>query len=85
VPGQADGATLSTLKPRVDRIAAGWTTTRRYYSGLTAARDLEAAIRSIQPDATPLAVDLALVQERGTDGAMRHIVAFLLELPPDES
>lgn len=85
VPAQADDGALATLKPRVDRVAAGWTTTRHYYSGLTTARDLEAALGNIQPAVTPLAIDLALVQKRGPDGAMRHVVAFVLELPPGGS
>jgi hypothetical protein len=80
LPGP-DGSALAALKPRVDHIAGKWTTTSEYYSGLVSSRDLEAVLRLVQPEVTPLAVDLAFTQTRGADGAMHHVVAFVLELP----
>ncbi|WAS97429.1 hypothetical protein [Nannocystis punicea] len=78
-----DDAAMATLKPGVDRIAARWTTTRKFYSGLASSRDLAALLQLVRPAVAPLAVDLAFTQARGTDGAMRHFIAFVLELPPD--
>ncbi|MCY1053981.1 hypothetical protein [Nannocystis sp. SCPEA4] len=83
VDARMDDAAMAALKPAVDRIAARWTTTRKYYSGLASARDFETVLKIIRPDVTPLAVDLAFTQARGADGAMRHLVAFVLELPAD--
>ena len=78
---RSDAAGMAALKPDVDRVAARWTTTRRYFSGLASARDFEALLQLVRPDVAPLAVDLAFAQARGADGAMHHLVAFVLELP----
>jgi hypothetical protein len=68
-------------KPALDELAGAWTTTRRYYDALTTARDLDAALAVLEPDATPTAVDVAVVQVRGKAGAMLHVIAVVLEMP----
>ena len=68
-------------KPALDRIAGKWTTTQTYYDALTTARDLDAALALVQPEDTPTAVDAAVAQVRGKDGAMLHAIAIVLELP----
>lgn len=72
--------TTGTYKPALDKVAATWTTTRTYYSGLTTARDVEKAMDLITPDSTPSAADVAVTQVRGKDGAMLQLVAVVLEL-----
>lgn len=76
-----DPAALGAQKPAVDAIAARWTRTPRYYSGLCLGRDVAAAISVIAPPVAPTAVDLAYGEARGPDGALRVFLAFVLELP----
>ncbi|NVB78305.1 MAG: hypothetical protein HOV81_07920 [Kofleriaceae bacterium] len=71
----------STYKPALDKVAAAWTSTKTYYSGLTTARDLDKAMELIAPDVVPTAADVAVAQVRGKDGAMIHLVVVVLELP----
>lgn len=68
-------------KPALDRVAGKWTKTTTYYDALTTARDLDAALALVQPEDTPTAVDVAVAQVRGKDGAMLHAIAVVLELP----
>jgi hypothetical protein len=68
-------------KPALDQLAAKWTKTKTYYDALTSSRDLDTALALVQPDVTPTAIDAAVVQVRGKDGAMLHAVAVVLELP----
>lgn len=71
----------ATYKPALDQIAAKWTRTPTYYDGLAAARDLETAVGMLKPDTTPVAVDAAVVQVRGKDGAMLNAIGVVFELP----
>lgn len=71
----------TTYKPALDQVAAKWTTTKTYYDGLAAARDLETGVGLLKPDQTPIAADAAVVQVRGKDGAMLNAIAVVLELP----
>ena len=73
--------TMDVLKPRVDQVAGRWTRTGVYYSGLGMGRELGAALRIIDPAATPTAVDLVHVQAPAIDGSPHHLVVFVLELP----
>jgi hypothetical protein len=68
-------------KPAADQLAARWTTRKHYYVALTTSRDLDTALGLVQPDDSPSAVDAAVVQVRGKDGAMLHVIAVALELP----
>ena len=68
-------------KPALDQVAAKWTKTKTYYDALTSSRDLDTALALVQPDVTPTAIDAAVVQVRGKDGAMLHAIAVVLELP----
>ena len=71
----------ATYKPALDQVAAKWTTTKTYYDGLAAARDLETGVGLLKPEQTPVAADAAVVQVRGKDGAMLNAIAVVLELP----
>ncbi len=71
----------ATYKPALDKVASAWTTTKTYYSGLTTARDIDKAMDLITPDTVPTAVDVAVAQVRGKDGAMIQLVVVVLELP----
>jgi hypothetical protein len=74
-------ATTAKYKPALDELAANWSTRPHYYAALTTARDLDSALALVQPDDTPSGVDAAVVQVRGKDGAMLHLIAVVLELP----
>ena len=74
-------ATTAKYKPPLDDRAAKWSTRPHYYAALTTARDLDSALALVQPDDAPSAVDAAVVQVRGKDGAMLHLIAVALELP----
>jgi hypothetical protein len=80
-PSAELGPSAVALKPRLDRIAGAWTRTKRFYTALVTGRDVEAALAMIQPESPPRAVDAALVQVRGPDGAKRHLIAVTLEMP----
>lgn len=74
-------ASSATYKPAVDKLAAKWTKTKTYYGGLSTARDFEGALALFEPDQAPLAIDAALIQARGKDGAMLHLLAVVFEMP----
>jgi hypothetical protein len=74
-------ASAAKYKPALDELASRWTTKKHFYSALTTARDLDAALALVQPDDLPSAADAAVMQVRGKDGAMLHVVAVVLELP----
>jgi hypothetical protein len=74
-------ASSAKYKPRLDEFASRWSTKRHYYSALTTSRDLDTALGLVQPDDAPSAIDAAVVQVRGKDGAMLHLIAVVLELP----
>ena len=80
-PSAEPGPSAVAFKPRLDRIAGAWTRTKRFYTALVTGRDVEAALAMIQPESPPRAVDAALVQVRGPDGAMWHLIAVTLEMP----
>jgi hypothetical protein len=73
--------TTAQYKPAVDALAARWSTQKHYYVALTTARDFDTAVSLVQPDDTPTAVDVSVVQVRGKAGAMLHLIAVALELP----
>lgn len=68
-------------KTMLDRVAAKWTTTTRFWTALGTSRSLEKAIEITRPAEKPLAIDAAMIQVRDQSGAMRHLVAVVLVLP----
>lgn len=68
-------------KPALDQVAGTWTTTRTFYTVLTAGRELSIALDLVKPDVTPTAVDVAFVQAQRPSGELVHLVAIVLELP----
>lgn len=68
-------------KPALDQLAARWTTTKTFYTVLTAGRELSVALDLVRPDVTPTSVDVAFLQAQRPTGELVHLVAIVLELP----